>query len=74
MELVPGEYEFTCSECKGDGSLQYVRADDETDEQPELVWDKCEECRGDGTVCVDEEEAADWIEVGLTPLRTPAGS
>ena len=78
MTLVPGEYEFTCSECHGDGSLQYVRAvvdevGDETDEA-ELVWDRCDDCRGEGTVCVDEEEAAEWIEAGHTPLRSPAAT
>lgn len=77
MALVEGEYQFTCDECKGDGSLQYVQAvvdevGDETDEA-ELVWDKCDDCNGDGTVCVDEKVAAEKIQYGQTPLRTPAG-
>jgi DnaJ-class molecular chaperone len=72
MELVEGEYEFTCDECKGDGSLQYVRADEETDE-PDLVWDECDDCHGEGTVRVDEQVAAEKIEYGQTPIRTPAG-
>ncbi|MEY9989175.1 DnaJ-class molecular chaperone [Streptomyces sp. V4I8] len=65
MALVAGEYEFTCSECDGDGSLQVIGS------EGELVWDKCEDCRGEGSVRVDEDEAAEWIEVGHTPLRTP---
>lgn len=76
MELVAGEYEFTCAECDGDGNLQYLRITTETedDDEPELVWDKCDDCRGEGTVCVDEEEAAEKIKYGQTPIRTPAGS
>lgn len=65
MALVAGEYEFTCSECDGDGSLQVIGT------EGELVWDKCDECRGEGTVSCDEMEAAEAIEVGRTPLRTP---
>jgi DnaJ-class molecular chaperone len=73
MALVEGEYEFKCSECNGEGSLQVIQEDEETGE-PYLGWDRCDECRGEGTVCVDDEEAAEWIEVGHTPLRSPAGS
>lgn len=65
MALAPGEYVFTCIECKGDGSLQVIDTDGE------LVSDTCEDCRGDGTVSVDEEEAAERIEDGHTPLRAP---
>ncbi|MFE7246088.1 hypothetical protein [Streptomyces sp. NPDC057580] len=72
MELVPGEYEFTCYECDGDGSLQVIRGTD--DDEPELVWDKCDECGGEGTVSYDEEEAAEAIEVGRTPLRRPSAT
>ncbi|MEU9214484.1 hypothetical protein AB0D27_43125 [Streptomyces sp. NPDC048415] len=68
MALVAGEYEFTCSECDGDGSLQVIGT------EGELVWDKCDECRGEGTVSYDELEAAEAIEVGRTPLRTPPTS
>ncbi|CAK7288567.1 hypothetical protein [Streptomyces misionensis] len=76
MALPWGEYTFTCSDCDGDGSVQYVRAvvdeiGDETDEA-ELVWDKCDDCRGQGTITVDEDAAAEWIDVGHTPLRAPA--
>lgn len=28
MELVPGECEFTCYECDGDGSVQVIRGTD----------------------------------------------
>ncbi|WP_405759823.1 hypothetical protein OG234_15915 [Streptomyces sp. NBC_01420] len=71
MELVPGEYEFTCDECNGDGSVQVIRADD--NDEAERVWDRCDDCYGEGTVRVDEEEAAEMIEDGgRTPIRTPA--
>jgi DnaJ-class molecular chaperone len=71
MTLTPGEYEFTCSECHGDGSLQAVTGDE--DDQPIQVWIQCEDCHGDGTVTVDETDAAERIlELGHTPLRTPA--
>ncbi|MEU7338734.1 hypothetical protein [Streptomyces sp. NPDC007074] len=78
MALTEGEYEFTCDECNGDGSLQYIRAavdeaGDETDEA-ELVWDKCDDCYGDGTVTVDDKVAAEKIEYGQTPIRTPSSS
>ena len=72
MELVPGEYEFTCDECDGDVSVQVIRGTD--DDEPELVWDKCDECHGEGTVSYNEEEAAEAIEVGRTPLRTPSAT
>lgn len=72
MELVPGEYEFTCYDCDGDGSVQVVQGTD--DDEPELVWDKCDDCRGEGTLIYDEEEAAEAIEVGRTPLRTPSAT
>jgi DnaJ-class molecular chaperone len=75
MTLAEGEYEFTCTECKGDGNLQYLLLDEDADadhpDEPQFVWDKCDECRGDGTVTVDEEEAAEWIEAGQVPLRAP---
>ncbi|GAA2768524.1 hypothetical protein GCM10010103_75660 [Streptomyces paradoxus] len=73
MELVPGEYEFTCTDCHGDGSVQVLRGIiDEATDEPDHYWDKCDDCRGQGTVCVDEEEAAEKIEYGQTPLRTPS--
>ncbi|MFD9042601.1 hypothetical protein [Streptomyces bottropensis] len=74
MALVEGEYEFTCDECDGDGSVQVIQAVDEDSDEPELAWDKCEDCRGQGTVCVDEEVAAEKILYGQTPIRTPAAS
>lgn len=69
MTLTPGEYEFTCSECRGDGSLQGVTGDE--NDEAVIVWIQCEDCHGDGTVCIDEEEAAERIELGHTPIRTP---
>lgn len=72
MELVPGEYEFSCYECDGDGSVQVVHAND--GEEPELIWAKCEDCRGTGVFLYDETEAAEAIECGRTPLRTPPGA
>jgi len=75
MELVEGEYEFTCDECKGDGSVQVLQGIlDEATDQPDFRWDKCDDCHGDGTVCVDEQVAAEKIEYGQTPIRTPAAS
>lgn len=68
MALVAGEYEFTCSDCRGDGSVQVVGTDGE------LHWDQCDDCRGVGSVCVDEEDAAERIDLGQTPLRTPPTS
>jgi hypothetical protein len=41
-------------------------------EQDELVWVTCSDCSGDGVVYVDEEDAADRIDTGYTPLRTPS--
>jgi hypothetical protein len=73
MALAAGEYEFTCGECKGTGTLQYVRGDEETGEAYLDPGDCCD-CDGEGTVTVDEQEAAEWIEVGHTPLRAPADS
>jgi DnaJ-class molecular chaperone len=72
MELVPGEYEFTCCECDGDGSVQVIRGTD--DDEPGLVWDRCDDCRGEGTFIYDEKEAAEAIEAGRTPLRTPSAT
>lgn len=68
MALVAGEYEFTCSECDGDGSLQVIGT------EGELIWGKCDDCIGEGSVFVDEEEAADRIKGGQAPLRTPPTS
>lgn len=74
MELVEGEYEFTCTDCDGDGSVQVLHGIiDEATGEPDLVWDKCDDCHGEGTVRVDDEEAAEKIEYGQTPIRTPAG-
>jgi DnaJ-class molecular chaperone len=68
MALVEGEYEFTCTECDGEGSLfTSVEAEGPS-------WVTCDDCRGEGTVCVDEEEAAEFIEVGHAPIRTPASA
>jgi len=66
MTLVAGEYEFTCDECDGDGSVfTSVEAEGPS-------WVRCDDCRGEGTVRVDEEEAAEKIECGHSPIRTPA--
>jgi len=76
MTITPGEYEFTCSECRGEGSVQVlVGMIDEATDTPDLRWEKCEDCWGDGTVTVDETDAAERIlELGHTPLRTPPTS
>ena len=73
MPLVEGEYEFECSECHGDGSVQVlVGILDEATDTPDLRWETCEDCHGDGTVTVDEKDAAERIlELGHVPLRAP---
>ncbi|WCN03675.1 hypothetical protein [Streptomyces sp. M92] len=65
MDLVAGEYVFACLECDGDGSLQVI------DLEGQLVWERCFECHGEGVDYLDEEEAAERIDSGYTPLRTP---
>lgn len=72
MTLVAGEYEFTCDECKGDGSVEVVQGDG--NDEPQLVWDRCDDCHGEGTLSVDEEEAAEKIKWGQTPIHMPAAS
>ena len=73
MALVEGEYEFTCDECDGDGSVQAVQGlIDEATGEPDLVWVQCEDCYGQGKVWVDEKVAAEKILYGETPTRTPA--
>jgi DnaJ-class molecular chaperone len=68
MELVPGEYEFTCDECDGEGSVfTGVEAEGPS-------WVRCDDCRGEGRLLVDEEEAAEKIRWGQTPTRTPAAT
>ncbi|MFF1400221.1 hypothetical protein ACFVZD_41435 [Streptomyces sp. NPDC058287] len=75
MDLVPGEYEFECDECNGDGNVQVIREDDQAPDGCSLFWDQCDDCRGQGTVTMDEDEAAEAIEVsGRTPIRTPAAT
>lgn len=74
MALAEGEYEFECDECHGDGNVQVIQiVDDDTDEAG-LVWDRCDDCRGQGKVVVDDKEAAEKIEYGQTPIRTPAAT
>ncbi|MFH8760336.1 hypothetical protein [Streptomyces atroolivaceus] len=68
MALVAGEYKFTCSDCQGDGSVQSIGTDGE------LYWDQCDDCLGAGSVDVDEQDAAERIDLGQTPLRTPPTS
>lgn len=66
MTLVEGEYEFTCDECDGEGSVfTGVEAEGPS-------WVRCEDCFGDGRLLVNEEEAAEKIRWGQTPTRTPA--
>ncbi|MFF1358730.1 hypothetical protein [Streptomyces sp. NPDC058297] len=71
MALVPGEYVFECDECDGDGSVQAVGEDDEAPDGCSLSWEKCEDCRGEGTMSLDEDEAAEAIDCGRTPIKTP---
>jgi DnaJ-class molecular chaperone len=74
MALVEGEYEFTCDECNGDGSVQVIELVDEDTDEAQLVSEICEDCRGKGTVSVDETVAAEKILYGQTPIRTPAAT
>ena len=64
--LVPGEYVFRCLECDGEGSIEVVIGEDET------VWETCSDCGGTGEQILDEEEAAERIDCGHAPLRTPS--
>jgi hypothetical protein len=74
MALVAGEYVFECLECNGDGSIEVIEAiegsDDEQDCQ--VVGEICSDCSGEGVQYLDEEEAAERIDTGYTPLRTPS--
>jgi DnaJ-class molecular chaperone len=72
MALVEGEYEFTCSECNGEGSLQVLQGIYKPTGEPDFGWARCDDCHGEGTVCVDDKEAAERIELGHVPIRTPA--
>lgn len=65
MTVVPGEYVFKCLECDGEGSIEVIIGEDET------VWERCPDCGGAGEQFVDDEEAAEYIDCGHTPLRTP---
>ncbi|MER5916429.1 hypothetical protein ABT124_40085 [Streptomyces sp. NPDC001982] len=67
MALIAGEYVFACLECDGDGSLQVIDLDGQG-----LVWEDCFECHGEGVEYLDEEEAAERIDTGYMPLRTPS--
>lgn len=72
MALVAGEYEFTCDECDGDGSVQVIQPPEDEDSEPTLGWGRCDDCFGVGRLLVDEEEAAEKIKYGQTPTRAPA--
>lgn len=68
MTLVEGEYEFTCDECDGDGSVfTSVEAEGPS-------WVRCDDCFGEGKLLVDEKEAAEKIRWGQTPTRTPSAT
>ncbi|WP_346230136.1 hypothetical protein [Microbispora maris] len=65
-ELEAGEYVFECLECNGDGSVKVIVS------ERDFVWETCSDCRGEGVQYLDEEEAAERIDAGYTPLRTPS--
>lgn len=65
MDLVAGQYEFPCLECDGEGSLQVI------DTAGSLVSELCPECYGKGVQYLDEEEAAERIDSGFMPTRSP---
>lgn len=68
MPVVPGEYEFDCGECEGEGSIEVIVSASRTE------WRRCEDCHGEGVLSVDEEEAAEMIEWGgASPRSAPAG-
>jgi hypothetical protein len=66
VELPPGEYTFTCPDCEGDGSVQVIQLDGE------LLWERCDRCGSEGFLRVDEEEAAEFVELGTQPLSGPS--
>ncbi|MFG2359354.1 hypothetical protein [Streptomyces sp. NPDC048521] len=66
MNLVAGWYEFPCLECEGEGSFQVIAADGSG-----LVSELCSECYGKGVQHLDEEQAAERIDNGFMPTRTP---
>lgn len=71
MALMPGEYTFTCDECDGTGSVQVIREDPYAPDGCSLGPADCDDCHGEGTVVMDDEEAAEAIKWGRTPIRTP---
>jgi hypothetical protein len=82
VTLKPGEYVFKCLECDGKGSVEVGGLGDEGDGEDwadphfnhELTfWEDCSECHGTGEVFVDEEDAAEYVKWGHTPLRAPGG-
>ncbi|WP_157744470.1 zinc finger-like domain-containing protein [Micromonospora viridifaciens] len=64
--LIAGEYVFECWECDGRGAIEVI-----VDEHG-LSQEDCSDCNGEGVQYVDEEEAAERIDGGYTPLRTPS--
>ncbi|MGW0014611.1 hypothetical protein ACWDVX_33285 [Streptomyces tendae] len=52
--------------------MQVIHPPDDKDGEPTLGWGRCDDCFGDGKLLVDEKEAAEKIECGQTPTRTPA--
>jgi hypothetical protein len=67
MALVPGEYTFECLECNGDGSIEVGDR-----EYGDHEWLTCPDCSGEGIELLDEEEAAERIDSGYEPLRSPS--
>ncbi|MFF9497962.1 hypothetical protein [Streptomyces flaveolus] len=54
--------------------MQVIQPPEDEDGEPTLGWGRCDDCFGDGTVRVDEEEAAEKIRWGQTPIRTPSAT
>jgi DnaJ-class molecular chaperone len=71
----------SCRTCNGEGFQDvFYEAANETVREPcndcdgvgsPMVSMLCEDCRGTGEIVLDEEEAAERIAYGHSPLRTP---
>lgn len=65
-DLKPGLYVFTCSECDGSGEIEVGNK-----EYGDHDVIECDICHGSGELEYDEDEAAELIEEGWDPIRTP---
>jgi DnaJ-class molecular chaperone len=70
-----------CPGCDGEGFVDVLIAEGETVRETchecegvgaPMVWMICQDCHGTAEIFVDEREAAELIDDGHTPLRTPS--